>query len=126
MPSIDDDGWCLISAVDRHKAAPKSFEIPSEAERSQLQPGSGAQLLFDIETRENGAVIDRGVDRMWVIVRYVLDAGYVGVLDSDPGKAENLRLRPGDSIEFAAEHVCKIDSPPRAFVLEKYGSDFFD
>ena len=45
------------------------FEIPDLAERQSLSPGDAAKLLFDIETKENGAIIDRGVDRMWVIVK---------------------------------------------------------
>ena len=63
-----EDGWTLISAEDRHAAYPETFEIPSRHERESLSAGDGAKLLFDIETRKDGRVIDRGVDRLWVIV----------------------------------------------------------
>ncbi len=69
--------------------------------------------------------MDRGVDRMWVIVKGRTDGGYVGLLDSDPGIAENLRLREGDSISFGPEHICAIGNPPREYVTEKYGASFF-
>jgi hypothetical protein len=50
---------------------------------------------------------------------------YLGVLDSDPGLAENLRLRPGDEIRFGPEHITAVDTPSRQYVLQKYGADFF-
>lgn len=82
-------------------------------------------MLFDIETRENGQIIDRGIDRMWVIVRRRLDGRYVGILDNNPGRAENLLLQSGDEIVFGPEHITEIDSPPRDYVLRRYGAGFF-
>jgi hypothetical protein len=91
--TIASHGWELISAEDRNAAYPETFQIPTRERRESLAPGDGAKLLFDIETREQGRVVDRGVDRMWVIVKTRTERGYIGVLDSDPGTAENLRLR---------------------------------
>ena len=82
-------------------------------------------MLFDIETREDGRIIDRGVDRMWVIVKHAGASQYIGVLDSDPGTADNLKLRPGDEVRFGAEHVVAIGNPPKTYVVEKYGQEFF-
>ena len=124
-PTIEQDGWTLVSAEERHASSPDTFEIPSLTDRAALQPGDGVQLLFDIETREDGRVIDRGVDRMWVIVRSRRGGGYVGILDSDPGDAEGLLLRSGSEVHFGPEHVASIDHPPREYILEKYGPDFF-
>jgi len=125
MPSPNEkSGWALVSATARKKTFPDSFEIPSLEKRSSLKRGDAAQLLFDIETKEAGVVVDRGVDRMWVIVVDVLPDGYRGVLDSDPGVAENLRLLRGDLIEFGADHICKIDTPPEAFLKSEYGRYF--
>jgi uncharacterized protein YegJ (DUF2314 family) len=120
------DGWELISAEDRNAAHPNTFQIPARTKREALAPGEGAKLLFDIETREKGHVIDRGVDRMWVIVKARIEGGYIGVLDNDPGIAENVRLREGDVITFGPEHIAEIASPPREYVIEKYGPSFFD
>jgi hypothetical protein len=50
----------------------------------------------------------------------------MGVLDSDPGVAENLRLREGDSVTFGPEHIADIATPPRHYVIKKYGASFFD
>ena len=116
----------LISAEDRHAAHPQTFNIPGRSARESLTRGDGVRLLFDIETREGGRVIDRGVDRLWVIVQHRRGDGYIGLLDSDPGLADGLNLRPGDPIAFGPEHVADIARPPRDYVLAKYGSAFFD
>ena len=124
-PSLDADGWMLVSAEQRHAAHPETFEIPSKAERETLVPGAAAKLLFHIETKEAGRVIDRGVDRMWVIVKAVSADGYTGVLDSDPGHSEGLNLHEGDAILFGPEHVAAIDYPSKDYVVGKYGRSFF-
>jgi hypothetical protein len=124
--SIETDGWALVSAEERHAAYPESFEIPSKASREALLPGVGVKLLFDIETRENGRVVDRGIDRMWVIVKRRGPQGYEGVLDNNPGRSENLKLGEGDTVHFGPEHVAGIEYPPRHYVVAKYGSSFFD
>ena len=83
-------------------------------------------MLFDIETRESGRIVDRGVDRMWVIVKVRTESGYIGVLDSDPGTAENLKLHERDLVVFGPEHIADIGRPPRDYVVEKYGASFFE
>lgn len=63
---------------------------------------------------------------MWVIVKARIEGGYIGVLDNDPGAAENLRLHEGDNIVFGPEHIADIGTPPREYVIKKYGESFFD
>jgi hypothetical protein len=124
-PTIAKDGWTLLSAEERALAYPATFQLPPLTVRHSLSPGDAAKLLFDIETTENGHVVDRGVDRMWVIVQARTEHGYLGILDSDPGAAENLALRAGDQIAFGPEHVVEIGCLPRDYVFEKYGASFF-
>lgn len=62
---------------------------------------------------------------MWVIVRRRVGDYYVGVLDSDPGIAEDLHLKPGTELVFRPEHVLDIGHPPRSYVVETHGDDFF-
>jgi hypothetical protein len=124
--SIEQDGWALVSAEKQNTAYPKTFAIPDRRMRESLRPGDAAKLLFDIETRTQGRVVDRGVDRMWVIVRRHEDGGYLGVLDNDPGQAEGLSLHAGMEIHFGPEHIADIEQPPDGYVLEKYGADCFD
>jgi len=124
--SVESDGWALVSAEERHAANPHTFELPPRAIRDALLPGAGVRLLFDIETREAGRVIDRGVDRMWVIVKGRAMDGYVGILDNDPGRIGNLNLREGDTIHFGPEHITAIEYPPKDYVVRKYGDSFFE
>ena len=35
-PNLQDDGWELESALERHRQYPETFEIPSQEERSTL------------------------------------------------------------------------------------------
>jgi hypothetical protein len=125
-PTIPKNGWTLLSAEERALAYPGRFQIPDLTVRRSLSPGDAAKLLFDIETRENGFVIDRGVDRMWVIVKARTEFGYLGILDSDPGVTENLTLRPGDLIVFGSEHVIDTGRPPHDYIVGKYGASFFE
>jgi hypothetical protein len=124
--TIEQDGWTLLSGEERQARHPDTFSIPDRSERESLSPGDAAKLLFDIETREGGRVIDRGVDRLWVIVKTRTGNIYRGVLDSDPGWAEGLALRPGSEVNFLPEHVIKTARPPDGYVLEKYGPAFFE
>jgi hypothetical protein len=123
--TIEHDGWTLLSGEERHALHPETFWMPERSERESLSPGDAAQLLFDIETREGGRVVDRGVDRLWVIVKTCTGEVYCGVLDSDPGRADGLPLRPGTEVSFLPEHVVAINRPPDGYVLGKYGPNFF-
>ncbi|MEL7110248.1 MAG: hypothetical protein AAGL99_13365 [Pseudomonadota bacterium] len=126
IPTIKDCGWTLVSAEARSAKNPKTFQIPSFEERSSLSRGMAAKLLFDIATTEDGKLRDRGVDRMWVIVTSVLDVGYQGVLDSDPGTADGLALAKGDLVFFRAEHISGVDRPPREFLVTQLSEFFTD
>jgi len=61
--------------------------------------------------------VDRGVDRMWVVVKGRTEDGYIGAFDNNPGAAENLRLREGHHITFGPEHIAEIGTPPREYVM---------
>jgi hypothetical protein len=124
--TIDRDGWTLRSGEERQARHPETFRLPDRRERDSLRPGDAAQLLFEIETKEAGRVVDRGVDRLWVIVKARTERGYRGVLDSDPGRADALSLRPGTEVHFRPEHVIAIGRPPDGYVTRRYGSNFFE
>lgn len=118
---MTSDGWELVSAEGRNAAYPSSFLIPSRNEREALVPGDGAKLLFDIQASENGIVMER----MWVIVKSRTDQGYIGVLESDPVSVREFGPHTGECITFRPEHIASISSPPREYVIDKYGASFF-
>ena len=126
LATIEEDGWQLESGEARHAAAPDTFWIPARAQRDSLRPGEAAKLLFEIEA-ENEGRLERGVERMWVIVRGRIGPFYTGVLDSTPASVEPAAsfLARGSEVLFAPEHVVDISTPPREYVVAHYGPDFF-
>lgn len=125
-PTIEQNGWTLESAEDRHAEHPNTFEIPSRDRRDSIAPGQAAKLLFDIEATEDGRVVDRGIDRMWVLVRSKANDGYFGVLVNNPRRKGKSPVREGDTVFFKPEHVASLDNPPRSYVVEILGDSFFD
>ena len=111
LPSVEEDGWCLDDAEERHAEHPDTFWIPSLEARLGLYPGCGVKLMFYIDGT------DGGVERMWVVVTDRLADGeaYLGVLDNTPlaGDAHG-RLEPGFEIPFEPRHVIDVDGPSEA------------
>jgi hypothetical protein len=103
MATMEDDGWTLDNAEVQHEASPRTFHIPSRAEREALRPGQMVQLLFHFLNREpdGSQVIDR--EKMWVTVKRVTPAGFEGQLESLP--ATSNALAPLATIQFGPEHV---------------------
>ena len=108
MPTLEDDGWELESAEERHQAAPQSFEIPSRQERTSLGVGARVKLLFLFMNEEGGKpIID--CERMWVTISSVDAGGYTGTLESLP--ATSAVIGPGQQVSFGPEHVASISVP---------------
>ena len=80
--------------VEERAARSATFEIPSREEREDLWPGDLAKLIFT----------DIG-ERIWVEVVDVLDAVYVGTVESSPLHSE---LHRGDEIVFHPGNVADI------------------
>ena len=106
-PDLDEDGWCLASAVDYHALDAETFDIPDEAARTGLNPGDFAKLIFLISVEEDEEPI---VDRMWVVVREAADGGYFGLLDNEPDIDENDEFWLGTEVPFGAEHVIEVQA----------------
>jgi hypothetical protein len=126
LATIERDGWQLESGEARHAEAPETFWIPSREQRDSLKPGEAAKLLFMIEA-ENQGQLERGVERMWVIIRGRLGPFYTGVLDSTPVSIEPdpSILTRGTEVIFAPEHVIDVSAPSREYILKEYGAHFF-
>jgi hypothetical protein len=59
------------------------------------------------------------------LLRLGLRAAILASWINDPGNAENVHLHEGDVIAFGPEHIADISTPPREYVIEKYGASFF-
>jgi hypothetical protein len=105
MPNIHDDGRELESALEQHHQFPDRFQIPSEEERSNLQPGDMVQMVFLLLGQDETGSYIQG-ERMWVTVQKVTTTSYTGVLESLPVTSDV--LHPGDTVQFGPEHVASI------------------
>jgi hypothetical protein len=127
LASIERDAWQLQSGEARHAESPETFWIPPRHERESLRVGAGVKLLFEIEAEgEQGC--ERGVERMWVIIKRRLAGLYVGVLDSQPAtvKPDPRFLTRGSEVVFGPEHIIDISEPSREYIEEHYGAGFFE
>jgi hypothetical protein len=103
VATLQQDGWTLDNAEDRHAQAPGTFHIPSRAERTGLQVGQMVQLLFlFLNAEPDGSPVIDG-EKMWVTVRGAEGGRYWGQLKSLPHTST--ALAPLDRIEFGPEHV---------------------
>ena len=106
MATLEQDGWTLDNAENRHAEAPSTFHIPSKAERSGLQPGQMVQLLFLLLDKEADGSSVIVCEKMWVTIRSASPQGYEGMLESLPVTSE--ALAPEASVRFEPEHVASV------------------
>jgi hypothetical protein len=100
--------WQLESGLERHRANPVSFWIPSDAEKRAIQPGVSVKLIFTMK--------DGWGERMWVDIVAVTERHIVGTLRNQP--CGILRLCWGDVIRFTPDHVIDIDLSDDALLDE--------
>lgn len=84
----------------RHQQNPRTFFIPSRAEREAVRPGDLVKLLFELVDPTDDMP---SAERMWVQVTHAQGGRYVGTLDNEPGALTS--IGPGSRIEFGPEHI---------------------
>lgn len=93
------DRWHLASGVERNRMYPETFEIPSDDERADVQPGDRVKLVF--ETKHGPG------EKMWLtVVRERRRGGLVATLDNTPVFMP--RLFPDDEVKFRRDHIVDI------------------
>jgi hypothetical protein len=119
LATFERDYWQLCSGEASHQEHPNKFWIPPRDQRVSLHRGQSARLIFDIEAvDENGEIQVQG-ERMWVTVAERVGDLYIGILENQPAclePADNVYLRMGAEVPFAAEHVIDIGNPPSDYV----------
>lgn len=110
---MTDPQWVGLQNVEKsHCEAPRTFSIPRLEQRVALKVGDLVKLVFESDRPSTKGFT---AERMWVEVREVRAADFVGALDNQPSFLAN--LQPGDLIEFGPEHVAALDSPPSGLQL---------
>ena len=101
-----DNEWALADAVERHRLAPASFQIPPEHIRASVPVGADAKLIFSFRSDE-GVV---QAERMWVRILGRSADKYSGVLNYEP-TTNGAPLSLGDRVSFRPEHIIDVIPP---------------
>lgn len=89
--------YTLVDCLQMHKKYPKTFEIPTMREKFKLKKGSLVKLIFESE--------DGPVERMWVKIKSIGLANWVGILDNDP---IFIPIKRGARVKFQLKNVVSI------------------
>jgi hypothetical protein len=92
----------------RHQQHPRTFFIPTRAEREAVKPGESVKLLLELVDPGDGRP---AAERLWVRVTAAEDGRYVGELENPPAALTSIGR--GSRIEFGPEHIIAlVDSWP--------------
>lgn len=109
LPTLDLDGWCLLSGLAQHHRTPDTFYMPPEQERRSLVPNDVVKLPFEIQVPDDPEFGDISGERMWVTVTGNIGPYYIGTLNSIPACSdEQDNLKFDDEVIFLPEHVIQI------------------
>lgn len=97
------DEFRLGNGELQNQRNPRTFFIPTRAEREAVTSGDLVKLLFEIVDPTDDMP---SAERMWVQVIEVKSGRYVGVLDNEPGALRS--IGPGSRIEFGPEHIISL------------------
>lgn len=87
----------------RNQQNPRTFFIPTRAEREAVKPGELVKLLFEVVDPTDDMP---SAERMWVKVSAAKGGRYVGELDNEPRSLKS--IGPGSRIEFGPEHIISL------------------
>lgn len=95
--------WYLDNVEDRAREAPRTFFIPPEQRRHNLQEGDTVKLVFMLNHPSGD---QPEAERMWVDVISADGTSYTGSLLNTPHTIRD--LKPGDKVAFGPEHVAAV------------------
>ena len=97
-------GCTLMNGVERNRAHPDTFQIPSQDEREALQAGAFAKIGIEMP--------DGSGERFWVKLEGRVEDGatvqYRGAISNDLVHTRDHGMKDADMIEFGAEHVLQV------------------
>jgi hypothetical protein len=122
LPSLEIEGWHLLSGVVSNQLYPTTFHIPSESERRAVSAGAVVKLSFElgVDYEDEPDIVLEG-ERMWVTVvghdgPYLIGklsnqpAAYSHMIDDERYEAdEDAPLKHGDQVVFLPEHIIDIE-----------------
>lgn len=106
LPSVDKDGYELVSGEEMNRLYPETFSIPPLSQRSTMRPGRSVKLIFQFEVPDSDGTLGEATERMWVTVVGRVGEMYVGELDNDPRCTQT--VKSGARFNFLAEHIIDV------------------
>lgn len=103
---LDIDGWHLLSGEKYNELWPKTFSIPKEGKRHNLQVGALVKLIFEFAVNEDPYSGEVLAERMWVKISGIAKPYYLGTLENEPVSSYLLDI--GDEIVFLPEQIIDI------------------
>lgn len=111
LPTMEQDGFVLISGAKSNKKNGKTRPIPTERQRAGLTQSHQVQLLLEIEDgRDHRAYRER----LWVKVQGKLGAHYLGSFGTELPITPNPKFKWNVWFAFLPEHVMGIRPVPNA------------
>ncbi len=107
LPTLEKDGYRLMSGTKLHEKSPSTFEIPSDDNKLKLQKGNLVKLIFEMKTIDEKGREELKGERMWVIIAEREDDWFTGFLDNQPVSAND--IKPGLVVHFNSEHIIDIN-----------------
>ncbi|MCS3891546.1 hypothetical protein M2171_000679 [Bradyrhizobium japonicum USDA 38] len=103
-PTMENEGFVLLSEANSNKKRGKTTPIPTERQRARLRESHQAQLLFEIDDRRDRRTYR---ERLWVSVLGKVGAHYLGSFLEEP-ITQSPKLRFNVWFAFLPEHVMAI------------------
>ncbi len=122
LPTIELDGYELVSGIASSETSPDTFKIPDHDRIAQISGGDFVKLNFLISLTNK--IDDAEGERMWVKVAEIRGPYLIGTLANKPVDAwdnENAPLNYGNEIAFLPEHICDVDLRSEIEEREKVG-----
>ena len=110
LPTIELDGYHIISGIASSETSPDTFIIPDHDRIAKISEGDFVKLSFMISLTKK--IDDAQGERMWVEVAEIRGPYLIGKLANKPIDAwenENAPLNLGSKVAFLPEHICDVE-----------------
>lgn len=91
--------YTLVDGVAMHRAHPRTFQIPSLADKAMVKEGDYVKLSFGEAGHQNN-------ERMWVKVTKRDGDKFEGYLDNDPAFLVSIKWK--DVVKFNSRHIINL------------------
>jgi len=122
LPTIELDGYEIVSGIASSETSPDTFKIPDHDRIARISEGDFVKLNFLISLTNKIDNVEG--ERMWVKVAEIRGPYLIGTLANKPIDAwdnENAPLDYGSEVAFLPEHICDVDLRSEIEEREKVG-----